>query len=162
MSYFTGAITVAEIKNRYAALCAVHHPARGGSEATYDAITVEYMRLLAERDGAIITDDAGAKHEYKYNAQREETLNRQIADTLARSAQLSGIKIMLVGTWLWVSNTQRTHAPELKQLKYRWHGKRQLWYWHAPQPAWMSKRRKKSSSATFEQLAAKYGYEELN
>lgn len=42
------------------------------------------------------------------------------------------VTIWLVGTWIWVEGTtkeDKSTQNKLKELGYRWHSVRSMWYW---------------------------------
>lgn len=144
MSYFTSMHTVEQIKAEYRRLAKIHHPDIGGSEEEFKRLNNEYHDALKRCDG-----QKDGEHTYRYNEGTEQELMDKIYDLL----NLPGLEISLIGLWIWVSGDTKRHKEALKAMGLSWHSKRVCWY-YKPQ-GW---KRTRSSQASLEELAKKYGY----
>jgi hypothetical protein len=72
---------------------------------------------------------------------------------------LEGVKVELIGSWLWVSGNTKPIKDELKALKFRWCPKKdgQPWTWHDSYTYYPSSK----GRSTKEDIENKYGVEEL-
>jgi len=107
----------------------LHHPDRGGDNETMKQVNLAYEKALSSRDGEISTGFDGQAHEYHYNAKVERAAMEKVLEILGAGL---GVKVELIGTWVWVSGNTRPVKDQLKALGLRWHGKRVMWYWHTP------------------------------
>ncbi|NEP10246.1 MAG: hypothetical protein F6K14_08505 [Symploca sp. SIO2C1] len=154
INYFNGIIGVEKIKTRYRELALQHHPDRGGNLETMQEINRQYHERLKASDKSTSRGSNGESHTYYYNEERETIVAEKLAEVIARN--LSNIRIMLVGTWLWVDGETKAVKDQLKELGFRWHGERGKWYWNT------GNYRRGRSNADFGTIAAKYGYKEYN
>lgn len=152
INYFAGIIGVEKIKARYRELALQHHPDRGGILETMQEINRQYYERLKMSDKSTSRGSDGESRTYYYNETREAAVAEKLAEVIGRS--LPDIRIMLVGTWLWVDGETRPVRDQLKELGFQWHSERGKWYWNT------GNYRRGRSNADFGAIAAKYGYEE--
>ncbi|MBD2231496.1 hypothetical protein [Phormidium tenue] len=155
-NYFVGATTVEEIKARYRRLAMDLHPDRGGDAEAMKVLNREYHEALRKCHGTTAHKTAGGgegEHTYYYNEAVEQAVIDKLTEILGLS--LPNIRVMLVGTWIWVDGETKPVRDSLKSHGLRWHHKREMWYWHA------GSYHKRQSPGDFNELAAKYGYREF-
>lgn len=152
MNYFAGLTHVEEIKTRYRTLAMQHHPDRGGDAERMKVLNREYHDALRRCHGT--TRSEGDTHTYYYNEAAEQAVMDKLGEIL--SQQLPKIRIMLIGTWIWIDGDTKPVKDALKALGLRWHHQREKWYWHA------GRYRRGASHADFEDIALKYGYREFH
>ena len=150
--FFSQCNTVNEIKATYRKLCFIHHPDVGGETATMQRLNDEYHEALRQVNGETVTGSDNKPHTYYYSQDKEQAVMDKIAELLALN--LTGVEILLVGTWLWVTGDTKPVKTALKSVKMRWHSKRKMWYWHTPQY-----KRRYNSKATFGDICDTYGVE---
>lgn len=160
--YFTNVKTMKELKEAYKALAAIHHPDRGGDTITMGKINAEYDQKVKE----LAKGEAPAKH--TTNA-AEGMTNEEIARAIAEefkatldklmTLDLEGVKVELIGSWLWVSGNTKPIKDELKALNFRWCPKKdgQPWTWHDSYTLYISSKGRMSKA----DIEDKYGVEEL-
>ena len=160
--YFKNVKTMKELKEAYKALAAIHHPDRGGDTVTMGKINAEYDQKVKE----LAKKEAPAKH--TTNA-AEGMSDEEIAAAIAEefkatldalmSLDLNGVKVELIGSWLWVSGDTKPIKDQLKALKFRWCPKKdgQPWTWHDSYTYYPSSKGRYSK----EDIEEKYGVEEL-
>ena len=66
-----------------------------------------------------------------------------------------GVEVELIGTWLWVTGNTNDYRKELKEIKLRWHSKRQAWYYRK-----FNYNKTRYSGTSFDNLRAMYGTED--
>jgi hypothetical protein len=155
MNWFSGLTTVEEVKAHYRKLAMQHHPDRGGDTATMQDINAQYHAALKGMDRQTSKGADGETHTYYYNEYVEQSVMDKLAEVLRIKADMT---IMLIGRWLWVEfakKPDRAVLDQLKGIKFMWHSKRSMWYWHPP-----TGQRTKYSGLPMENLAAAYGYKE--
>ena len=153
-NYFAGIIGVENIKTRYRELALEHHPDRGGDLAIMQEINRQYHERLKASNESTSRRSDGESHTYYYNEARETAVAEKLAEVIGRN--LPDIRIMLVGTWLWVDGETKAVKAQLKEMGFRWHGQRGKWYWNT------GSYRRGKSNADFGEIAAKYGYKEFH
>lgn len=154
MQYFNGFKTVEEIKKRFANLAADHHPALGGDAATFGAIHAEYLAALKLCDGQMSKGSDNKEHRYFFNGVTEAATADQLGKLLG--LKMPGVVVALIGTWLWVRGETKDYKESLKGLGCRWSGDKSSWYWHQG-----TYRKRGKTPASFQGMAAKYGYREF-
>lgn len=150
-NWFKNCETPGSIKKLYRHLAFEFHPDLGGDTATMQVINAAYLVALEMLNGQISYGSDGKEHAYRYNATVEKAVMDKVAEVLKVSKPEWLIEI--IGTWLWVSNTDRADKDLLnkKGAGLRWHSKRGRWYWHTPTY------RTRYSKAGFNDLRAMYG-----
>jgi hypothetical protein len=152
-NYFIGATTVEAIKARYRRLAMCHHPDRGGDDEVMKVINRQYHEALRSCHGTSSKGREGTEHAYYYNEAVEQAVIEKIDELLRLS--LPNIRVMLIGTWIWVDGETKLVKSDLMACGFRWHGQRKKWFWHN------GYYRRGQSSGDFEHLANKYGYREF-
>jgi len=149
MNYFRGLSTVGDVKSKYRALAKANHPDRGGDTAVMQAINAAYHAALAALDGQENVGSDGKPHVYRYDRDVEQEVMDKVVELLG--LRLPGVKIEIIGTWVWVSGDTKPVKELLKAAGLRWHSKRQRWYWRR------FTYRRRYSGASFETLRRMYG-----
>ena len=129
MNYFKSASTVAEIKYCYRKLAEKYQPDQPeGDLLIMHAINRQYLDAL-KRCNRHVSYSSDQSFTYHFDETIEDTVI-EMYDILL-SLKMSGVKIYLIGTWLWItgSNTKE-YKEDLKVLGCRWHRNRQCWFWH--------------------------------
>lgn len=79
----------------------------------------------------------------------EELMNK-----IVELKQIEGLKIDLMGSWLWIGGDTKPHREELKKAGCRWAPKKGLWYWHIAKE---TKHYKRRTTCSMEEIEKKYG-----
>lgn len=122
------------IKSRYRALAMQYHPDRGGDTATMQEINNAYEAALKSVNGTKYMGSDNKERTYYYNEQTERDVMDKI-DELLRAKLPRTVKILILGTWVWVEGTDKDDMETREKLcaaKMRWNGNRQAWSWHDP------------------------------
>jgi hypothetical protein len=149
MIYFKDCKTIDEIKSLYRSLAKEHHPDRGGSTETMQAINSEYAFACAK----ILKGDNISSVETE-----EEILKAEkYREALEKIISLEGIIIELVGAWIWVTGNTYPHRSIFKQAGYRFAHKKVAWYFRTDEFKTHSRHQ-----LTLEQIKSKYGSKDLS
>ena len=123
-AYFHFCHTVEALKGEYRRLVLLHHPNRGGDEATMKAINAEYatrLQWIQEHPWSEETEAQDSHHDV-------DDGYREVIDKIIG---LDGIEIEICGTWLWVTGNTKPAKDVLKAAGFRWSGRKLAWYWHS-------------------------------
>ena len=153
MNYFAGINSVEQIKSTYRKLAMRYHPDRGSDGEVMKLINSQYHEALQRCHGETTQSSEGKEHTYYYNEAGEQAVMDKLTELIG--LKLPDIRIMLVGTWIWIDGATKLVKDQLKSAGLHWHSQREKWYWHT------GSYRRGSSSADFASLATKYGYREF-
>ena len=149
MKWFNECATLEEVKATYKRLAKQHHPELGGDTATMQEINKEYAFASAKAiKGANLTE--------------EETEHEILSSELYRKAieqiiYLEGIKIELVGYWIWVTGNTYPVRGTLKDAGFLFAPKKTAWYFRTEEY-----KVSRSSGKSLDEIRGKYGSEVLN
>lgn len=124
MKFFQNCYTLDEVKKLYRDLAKQWHPDKGGNTQVMQEINTEYIKAIAYV--------ARIEKNYKGQDRTETEIETEILQAEAyreavnKIIHLQGIKIELVGCWLWVTGDTKQHADILKAQpqKFTWAKKR--------------------------------------
>ena len=149
MTYFNNISSLEELRKEYKRLVKRNHPDNGGDPETIKAINAEYERAFEALKNA---DTSNNKNTSRYDKEVDEA----IREAINRVINLDGIKIELVGCWLWISGLTYNVKDELKKAGFKYSGQRKMWYFN-PEPS----KKKGCSKNSMEYIKQKYGCEEI-
>jgi hypothetical protein len=121
--YFQNCVTIDELKREYRKLVMVHHPDRGGDEATMWAINTEYGKRMEWIKANPWSDETGAQD-------AKHDVDDGFMEVVNRIASLDGINVEICGTWLWATGNTREVKDYLKAAGFKWSSRKMAWYWH--------------------------------
>lgn len=114
MKFFFNCKTVEDVKKLYKTLAKEHHPDRGGDTATMQQINTEYSQAIR----------AAAKGEGMTEEETEDVIidSEAYKEAINKVVNLPGIKVELVGNWLWITGETKQHKDILKAepAKFTW------------------------------------------
>lgn len=153
-----------EARKIYRMLAFKYHPDHGGSDEDMKAVNAAYHEALKRIDGTktTYTDNAGHERQstYHYNEEMEEELIAKLSELLTlKATKIPTLKIMLIGSWIWLDGTEREHKDLLNKngAKCLWHQDKGLWYWRPSS----EKNYRGRGKGDFVSMALKYGYSEI-
>lgn len=161
--FFNGINDLQELKAKHLELAKKHHPDNGGDAATMAKINAEYdekvkeLAANAEKPRNGYTDKAANMTDEEIAAAIAEEFKATLEKLM--TLDLEGVKVELIGSWLWVSGNTKPIKDELKALKFRWCPKKdgQPWTWHDSYTYYPSSKGRMSKA----DVEDKYGVEEL-
>ena len=137
-AYFNNVQTLDELRKQYRDLLKKYHPDNGGSEEITKEINREYeslFKILKDKhtrqqnsgaDGN--TGDNKASYEnMKYDFSEDSMLR----EMLQKVINFSDITIEIIGNWLWIGGNTYPYRKDLKDLGFKFAGKKKCWYWHS-------------------------------
>ncbi len=120
MKYFTGINNLKELRAKYFQLAKLHHPDKGGSKATMQAINTEYETALK----SCLNGFTEERREY------EIKIDPILRDKINLIIGIQNIVIEIIGSWLWISGETRPVKDDLKKYGFRYAFKKRAWSWH--------------------------------
>lgn len=147
--YFIKCTTLDELKKEYKRLAFIHHPDRGGSTATMQAINAEYKAAFDRLNSNTSSSFYGG-------TQSAHTTTKETAadfiTIINKLLSMDGLEIELCGKWLWIGGNTRKHKDTLKAAGCTWCSKKKLWAWHYPEDVRITSKR-----ASMDHIREKYG-----
>lgn len=130
-----------QILAQFKKLAKKYHPDLGGSE--------EMMKILNDAMDALRSYN-GSGHTASFT---EQDLGEILNEIINAIKMLEGIQIEICGTWIWVSGNTYPHKEILKQNRFRFSGKKRMWYFASEEPTG----RKFRGSTSMESIRNTYG-----
>ena len=134
-----------ELKAEYFKLAKKYHPdVEGGNTAKFQELQNEYESLT----------DSWLKNKKftKSEATNEIKLDQQYTEVINQLANIEGIKVEIIGTWIWVSGNTFPIKEVLKSMKFVFAPVKKMWYINTTGEKIRSK-----GDQTIEQIRNKYG-----
>lgn len=152
MKWFNNPKTLEELKKQYKKLAMKHRPDVGGNENDMKEVNAEYDKLFETLKN--VRQNSEGKT-YTTKTETKETPN-EFKDIISKLIKLSGIKIEICGTWIWITGNTYSHKKVLKELRFRFSRSKTAWYYHTEDY-------KKTSNKTFtlDQIRELYGSETI-
>ena len=154
MNHFQDAATIGQLKAQYRELCKRHHPDKGGTTETMQAINTEYERLMARLLDNKSESEYGEGKFYK-SRQEEAEVERRVREAVEQVAHLDGLIVEIIGAWVWASGDTRTHKDVLKAAGFWWMHHRKMW-------AYKGKASSGRGELTLEEMRARHGSEQVS
>ena len=155
MNYFKDCQCIEDVKTLYKKLCFKFHPdvstEPNASEimkeinSQYDKAFKRLKNVFRNKEGKIYEDS-------KPVSEAPENFRNIISKLIV----LDGLKIELIGRWIWVSGNTKEHKEvlkSLKSLKFRWCKNKGEWSWHRLEDNTVSK-----GKYTLNEIRDKYGF----
>lgn len=119
---FKKATTLEELKTIYHKLAMENHPDKGGSVEAMKEVNALYEEFFEVLKNTHRNKD-GETYTKETNEAPADFMN--IIDELLK---MGGIKIEIIGSFIWVSGDTKPHKEALKALGFKWHTKKMNWY----------------------------------
>lgn len=132
------------LKSLYRKLCFENHPDRGGEVENMQIINnlyEEYFKKLKDID-------------FKGNETEETKFETPdfFTNIISELIKLQGIKIELVGSWIWLSGNTFFHKDKLNELSCFWSRSKKMWYWNGD-----NEKKNIRSHSKYEDLKDRFG-----
>jgi len=110
------------LKKAYRAACLKHHPDKGGNE--------EIMKLVNAAYDFLKKCETWWTGEQLRESKKKTALTDTMMEKINTLKNLTGVKIEIIGSWLWVSGLTYNHTDVLKACRMRFSGNKKAWYYH--------------------------------
>lgn len=152
MKWFSNPKSLEELKKQYKKLACKHHPdITGGSEKDMKEINAEYDILFASLKNVHVN----MKGETYTSEETTETPD-EFKDVINALVNLPGIKIEIIGNWIWITGNTYPHRQVLKELKFRFSKSKTAWYFHTA-----DYRKNNNKTFTMDQIRDLFGSETI-
>lgn len=125
MTYFRNCRTIEDVKRTYRDLAKKLHPDCGGNAEEFKKMSAEYQ-IAFNRYKNI---HESKKEEQRENYTKETTETPEaFAEIINSIIGLAGLKIEIIGSWVWVSGNTFIHKDALKAAGFVWSKSKKAWY----------------------------------
>ena len=153
--YFNNPTDLQELRKQYKELLKCYHPDNGGDVADMQEINVEYEKLFKIlKDRHEQTTDSN-QSEYSKNMYDWEN-DIALREVLQKIINLADITIEVCGSWLWMFGNTYQHKELLKEIGFKYAGKKKAWYYHTE-----AFRKKGRKSLSMDDIRNYYGSTEV-
>lgn len=124
MRYFDNCKTAEELKKAYHKMAMKLHPDNGGSESDFKEMQAEYQRAFDRLKTIHSTADGDT-----YEKATTETA-KDYMDIIDKLLHMDGVKIEIIGSWIWLSGNTMTYKDEIKAVGFWWSKSKKAWYYN--------------------------------
>lgn len=150
MRYFDGCTTLDDVKKAFRDYARRLHPDNGGDGEAFKAMQAQYKTAF-ER----CKDTHRAADGTTYTKQTTET-PEEFAAIINAIIHLQGIKIEIIGAWVWVSGDTYPHREAIKSAGFWYSKSKKAWYHNGDKEP-----RKRRGHYSMDGLRAKWGAQEV-
>ena len=122
-NYFETCSTNEEIKATYKKLAKQLHPDCGGSDADFQELQRQFKEAF-NRCGSTFTNKDGEQYTKTTGETPEEFMN-----IINQVIHLDGIKIEIIGSWVWLSGNTMQYKEIIKGAGFWWSKSKKAWYY---------------------------------
>lgn len=123
--YFNGCRTIEDVKKVFKELAKALHPDNGGDAEAFKAMMQEYQAAF-NRYKNTHTNAAGET----YTSDKETTETpEQFAEIINKIIFMDGVKIEIIGSWVWLSGNTMIYKDEIKAAGFWWSKSKKAWYY---------------------------------
>ena len=131
---FEGVTGLNEAKKVYRLLAKELHPDVGGTNEEFKILNQVYNDTI----------------EYKIYFSNDTKYDIELEKIISQILHYEDITIEVVGSWIWLSGDTKAIKDKLKELNFRWAGKKKMWYYG-------EKIRNGGKTKSMDDIKSKYG-----
>jgi len=153
MNYFNNCKSIDDVKKIYRKLAAQLHPDMNlgrDTTAEFQAMANEYEKAFNKFKNTFTNAEGKT-----YEKENKESFS-EYADIINKIIHFEGVKIEIIGTWIWVSGATKEYKEELKKLKFKWNQSKLAWFHHND-----DFRKKSRTALSFDEMRDFYGSSEI-
>jgi hypothetical protein len=151
-NYFSDCSTIEQIKKRYRELAQKFHPDHGGTNEEMTIINLQYEQQKGRKFTA-------TNHETNKEYTQEFDPFDGYRELIDKLINIPNITIELCGSWLWITGDTKPVKDYLKELGFKFSGKKCAWYW---KPGDKKYRKKSKKELNLDEIRNLYGSEKVN
>lgn len=155
MKFFTNCHTLEDLKAEYKTLLFKHHPdlsTEPNSTEICKALNAEYETMFEK----LKNTHRNAQGE-SYTTEKENTETVEMyKDIINAIIHFVGIKIEVIGCFIWLSGDTKQYKDQLKELKFRWSSNKMMWYFSPP-----SYKKKSKKSYSIDEIKTMFNTSEI-
>lgn len=151
MNYFKECVCIEEVKETYRKLCFKYHPdvsKEKNANEIMKEINLQYDKAFSKNKNIFKNKDGKTYTDKKTVSEAPE----EFRNIMSKLIRIKGIKIELIGRWIWVTGNTKEFKDQLKKLNFRWCARKMAWSWHRPEDYTHSR-----GKATLNEIRMKYG-----
>ena len=119
MTYFRNCKTIEDVKRTYRDLAKKLHPDCGGNADEFKKMSAEYQTAFNRYKNIHESKNSKADQQETYTKETTET-PEAFAEIINSIIGLAGLKIEIIGSWVWVSGNTFIHKDALKAAGFVW------------------------------------------
>lgn len=150
MKYFTNCKTIEEVKKEFRNLAIKLHPDNGGSEEAFKEMMSDYSKAFEACKHTHTAKDGTTYHKTSTETPEE------FAEVINKVVTMPGVKIEIVGSWIWLSGNTYNYKDEIKSIGFMWSSKHKMWFYNGE-----DKKLRRHTKETYSELKARLGYQEV-
>lgn len=140
MKYFAECKCLEDVKETYRKLCFEYHPdisKHPNATEIMKQVNNEYELAFSRWKNT----HRNAQKEY-YTTERDNTeTSEEFRDIINQLIHFVGIKIEIIGKWIWISGNTFPYKKELKELKFSWVNNKRAWAYHRPEDSKLTRKK---------------------
>lgn len=150
MKYFDNCKTIEDVKKTYHKLVKALHPDNGGDPESFKEMQAEYMKVFEALKNVFTNKDGET-----YTKTSKET-PEEYADIINRVIHFDGVKVEIIGSWVWLTGNTLMYREEIKAAGFFWSKSKKAWYYTGEKEY-----RKRKGHYSMNKLRSKWGSEEI-
>lgn len=128
MKYFESCRTAEEVKATFYKLAKELHPDNGGDAESFKAMMAEY-KIVFDRLKNTHTTKEGTTYQ-KTGEQATTETPEQFADIINKVIFFDGVKVEIIGSWVWLTGKTLEYKDEIKAAGFFWSRSKKAWYYN--------------------------------
>lgn len=152
MKYYSKCETIEDVKATFKKLVKQLHPDNGGDAEEFKAMMNEYAEAFKRLKNVHKTQEGET---YTAHQESQET-PEQFADLIEKLMKMDGVKIEIIGSWIWLTGNTMMYKEAIKELHFFWSKSKKAWYFNGDEKK--SRRRGRYSMDT---LRSHWGTQEV-
>lgn len=128
MKYFSNVKSIEDVKELYHKLVKQLHPDNGGDAESFKAMMQEYKTVFNIYKNTH-RSQSGETYEKQPEQDSQETAE-QFAEIINKVIRFDGVKIEIIGSWVWLTGNTMIYKDQIKDLGFFWSKSKVAWYYN--------------------------------